>query len=314
MDCSILMPAYNHEAYIAQALDSALSQITDFSYEILINDDCSTDRTREIIEDYKQKYSHKIRTVYAEKNQGLLLSYKKLLSIATGTYIAILESDDFWNSKENLQKKLSYLMNNPDCSLIASETNLVDGENVFLHLSSANFRSHADWYTDLLYHNPLKAVSVIFKRISFEKYCNIDDYIAGKFRTFDYPVWLSISAHEKCKFIKEPLCSYRILDTSISNNKDYKKRKDFAESMLSIREFCIAMYPPKDDDYSHEKILDEYNYTLMNLALNHHKFFDYYKHAKKISINHEKKTNCFVAKYFTFIFYVIFQIRAFLFK
>ena len=61
------MLAYNHELYIAQAIDSVLMQETDFEYEIVIGEDCSTDRTREILIEYQKKHPDKIRTLFNKK-------------------------------------------------------------------------------------------------------------------------------------------------------------------------------------------------------------------------------------------------------
>ena len=92
---SILMPTYNHEKYISQAIESTLMQKTNFNYELLIHDDCSTDSTLSIARNYTEKHPDKIRPFTESENQGLLKSYKKLIENSKGKYLAILESDDF---------------------------------------------------------------------------------------------------------------------------------------------------------------------------------------------------------------------------
>ena len=126
---SILMPTYNHEKYISQAIESALSQKTQYDWELLINDDCSTDNTRKIAQEYAEKYPEKIKLIYPETNQGLMKSYKRLFEIAQGKYIAILESDDIWISEEKLEKQVSFLEGNEEYGLCATATNLIDSTN-----------------------------------------------------------------------------------------------------------------------------------------------------------------------------------------
>ena len=92
---SILMPTYNHEKYIAQAIESALMQKTDFKWELLIHDDCSTDSTLSIARLYSEKHPDKIKLFTETKNQGLMKSYKKLIETSKGKYLAVLESDDY---------------------------------------------------------------------------------------------------------------------------------------------------------------------------------------------------------------------------
>lgn len=301
MDISILMPTYNHEKYIAKAIESVLLQKTNYKWELLINDDCSTDSTREIAKKYESLYPDKIKLVFPEQNQGLLKSYKRLLELSKGSFIAILESDDFWNDNSNLQKKIDYLIKQPEYGLIASQTNLIDKNNDLLRVSTSDYSETGNWYTELLYGNTLRAVSVIFRKSIFDTYCNIDEYIEKDFQTFDYPVWLSISAHAKCKYLNEKLCSYRVLDTSISNNKSYYKLKKFSNSIHKIQKYIIEKYPPTED-FSYRTYKQITAYKDMLLALKHHNFINYYINSKKISAKGDFKL--FIIKYFSIIFYI----------
>ena len=126
---SILMPSYNHERFIAIAIESALKQKTKYSFELLINDDNSTDETAKIAETYSQRYPNIIRFFKQNKNQGLMKSYKFLLNNAKGEYIAILESDDYWIDEEKLEKQIGFLKNNPEFGLSVSDVKLVNENN-----------------------------------------------------------------------------------------------------------------------------------------------------------------------------------------
>jgi glycosyltransferase involved in cell wall biosynthesis len=116
---SICCITYNHENYIANAIESFLMQKTDFSYEILIHDDASTDRTPEIIKQYESKYPDLIKPIYQTENQ-----YSKGVKTggfnmerAKGKYIAICEGDDYWTDPYKLQKQVDYMEKNPECSM-----------------------------------------------------------------------------------------------------------------------------------------------------------------------------------------------------
>ena len=309
---SILMPTYNHEKYISKAIESALAQKTTFSFELLINDDCSTDGTAKIAQDYANKYPHIIQYFHQEQNLGLLKNYKFLFEKARGKYIAILESDDLWNDIHNLEKKISFLEQNEDTGLIASETKIIDENENIIRISSSDIHQSDNWYESMLYENPLKAVSVIFRRDLYDKYCNINDYINNGFLTIDYPIWLSIAAHSKCKYINEPLCSYRQIASSISNSSNYNKQKNFADSTKKIQKYIINLYPPSLS-FNYKKQNNIININYMELALRHHKFIDYYKYAKRIKIKFierkkERKKEIFI-HYFTLLFYIQHIIR-----
>ena len=118
---SICCITYNHKEYIRDALDGFLSQRTDFPYEILINDDASTDGTADIIREYEQKYPEKIRALLQTENQ-----YSKGITNPSGafnfprvrgSYVAMCEGDDYWTDPEKLQKQVDYMEAHPDCSL-----------------------------------------------------------------------------------------------------------------------------------------------------------------------------------------------------
>ena len=92
---SVLIITYNHEKFIGKALDSALGQKTNFDYEIVIGEDCSTDKTRQILLEYKKKYPRKVKLVLQEKNVGPNENFIDTYMACTGKYIAMLEGDDY---------------------------------------------------------------------------------------------------------------------------------------------------------------------------------------------------------------------------
>lgn len=114
---SINCITYNHEEYIADAIEGFLMQKTDFDYEILIGEDCSTDRTRRIVQEYIDKYPGKIKLVTSEQNVGAGKNSKRIFELSQGKYIAECEGDDYWVDPYKLQKQVDYLEENPDCTL-----------------------------------------------------------------------------------------------------------------------------------------------------------------------------------------------------
>lgn len=112
---SICCITYNHEAYIAQAIDSFLMQKTNFKFEILIHDDASTDRTADIIREYENKYPDVIKPIYQTENQyikGISAFRTYLYPKAQGEYIAWCEGDDFWTDENKLQRQVDFLDQN----------------------------------------------------------------------------------------------------------------------------------------------------------------------------------------------------------
>ena len=135
---SVCCITYNHAPYIATALDSFLSQETDFPVEVLIHDDCSTDGTVEILRDYERRYPGVVRVVYEERNQwnpNARYIAQTLLPIARYRYFAMCEGDDHWIATDKLQRQVSYLEAHPECTMAVHQArivNAVTGEDVGL--------------------------------------------------------------------------------------------------------------------------------------------------------------------------------------
>jgi len=123
---SVLTITYNHEAYIAQALDSALMQQTRDPFEIVVGEDGSSDRTRGILLAYREKHPDTIRLLLHDRNVGMNRNLALTLSACRGEYVAILEGDDFWTSPGKLQRQVDFLDSHPECSAVFHNVDIAD--------------------------------------------------------------------------------------------------------------------------------------------------------------------------------------------
>ena len=242
------MPTYNHEKYISQAIESVLMQKTNFAWELLIHDDCSTDGTLRIAQHYADLRPQQIKLISETKNIGLMRSYKKLIDISSGSYLAILESDDVWLDENKLQIQADFLNVNDDYAIVATDIINIDENGEAIKEQDGEHNSHVRnterWYEPLLGAKGVSgACNIIFRKSDFLEYCDIDEYIARGFVTFDYPTWLSLSFHKKCKYFPIVMAAYRIVPTSISHNADAEKHLQFYFSLIKkIDTFIISKY------------------------------------------------------------------------
>lgn len=116
MKLSVFVVTYNQEQYIRQCLDSIVMQKTNFDYEVIIGEDCSTDNTPQICDEYADKYPF-IHVYHHPKNIGLLKNWEFVMNRCQGEYIALLEGDDYWIDENKLQRQVDWLEAHPDYTL-----------------------------------------------------------------------------------------------------------------------------------------------------------------------------------------------------
>ena len=127
---SVGMTVYNQEDYVAKAIESVVSQKVNFKYELVIAEDCSTDRSREIVVEYAKRYPDIIKLVLQEKNVGLKEQSRQLRRICKGKYRTHLEGDDYWLTDTRLQKQVDFLESHPDYIAVTGKIKTVDQNNV----------------------------------------------------------------------------------------------------------------------------------------------------------------------------------------
>lgn len=129
---SVSVITYQHSEYINDCLDGILMQETNFSIEVLVHDDASTDGTEEIIREYESKFPNIVKPLYEKENQwekGRKGSAVFNFPRAEGKYIALCEGDDYWTDPLKLQKQIDNLSKYPDCDLCFHPVKIYDGKN-----------------------------------------------------------------------------------------------------------------------------------------------------------------------------------------
>lgn len=206
---SIVMPAYNCEKYVAKAIDSVLAQ-TYKNWELLVLDDGSKDNTFQIINEFGRKDS-RIKPLKNEKNMGVSATRNRGIELASGDWIAFLDSDDMWEPFK-LEKQLRVA----DKSL----AEFIFTGSSYINEQGEPFKGIFEvpekvTYKKLRNHNVISCSSVIVKKKYFENIKMEKDEMHE-----DYAVWLKILKLGVIAYgVNEPLLIYRISRNSKSGNK-----------------------------------------------------------------------------------------------
>lgn len=134
---TVCVVTYNQEKYIAECLQSLVDQETDFKFEIVVSDDCSTDNTRKIVSDFYERYPGLFRVFLHEENMGALKNFKFVHGQAAGKYVAHMDGDDY-ALPGKLQAQADFLDENPECNMVFHRMNFIDGEEYVLSAEISN--------------------------------------------------------------------------------------------------------------------------------------------------------------------------------
>jgi len=216
---SVVCLAYNHEKYIAQALDGFLAQKTSFAYEVVVHDDASTDRTQEIIRDYASRYPDIIKPILQSENQfSKKVKIHKTFTVpqVKGKYVALCEGDDFWNDSLKLQKQFDILEASEDCTMCVHYVQEVyeDGSVAPKGRPSIPMEEGKIGIQDFLNIQrkyPFQTSS-FFMRSDLWKQFNIDPPEFRKVADVgDEPMLLYMVAHGSLYYLPTRMSSYRIM-------------------------------------------------------------------------------------------------------
>lgn len=252
---SVLCTAFNHGKYIRQTLESFVTQQTDFPFEVLVNDDCSSDDTAEIIREYAEKYPHIIRATLQEKNlysKGISIHKQVFYPQVRGKYIAFCEGDDFWCDPMKLQLQVDFLESHLDYSACVHNSKMLfcnDGDRL-------QDLSEAKEDRDIPFELIIKGMGNIYHTSSImarsELIMGTPDFeaVAEKFGFTDYPIaiWLSMSG--KVRFLERFMSTYRVASNPGSWTHDlsrnYRSKTRFINGEIAMFK---ALLPHLEGDW-----------------------------------------------------------------
>jgi len=213
------MITYNHEKFVAQAIEGVLMQQTSFPIELVIGEDYSTDNTRKICEEYKAKYPNQIRLLLHESNLGMMQNFITTLQACTSKYIALCEGDDYWTDPYKLQKQVDFLEANPDFSICFHSVKIwQDGKYIEDYITREV--TETTTILDLAKGNYIHTPSVVFRK-------NNDvtkQFISKPFPIGDYVLHMLNAKYGKIKKLPDCMSVYRLHANGSWGQKDDEYR------------------------------------------------------------------------------------------
>ena len=221
---SVVMLTYNHERYLAEAIESVIFQQTSFPVELLIGEDCSTDGTKEIALGYQKRFPEVIRIITSEKNVGGPRNHARLIAAARGKYIAFCEGDDFWHRPDKLACQVAVLESDPNISFLSTGVRMVSENGVVINpdmLGLEKGRIHELGIDEILLKPIVWTVTVCARAESMKHaMCNSPFCIPGRYLFADVPLCIALSQYGACCCLPEVFASYRLSTNSATRPRD----------------------------------------------------------------------------------------------
>ena len=235
IEVSIICNVYNQENYVRDALEGFVMQQTNFTFEVLVHDDASTDHTADIVREYEQKYPELIKPIYQTENQYSKFdrTIRRLQAArAKGKYIAICEGDDYWTDPLKLQKQYDFMEKNPEYTLCGCSTawlNMLSGEMVTTRgLSNEDRDVTLEEFLSPKHRRPFTMVS-FFVKADIWKSLPVWGFPVG-----DLPLTYYAAMNGKVRMLSDVMCVYRwkSLGSWTKKNEDDKFRAINCSKMI----------------------------------------------------------------------------------
>jgi glycosyltransferase involved in cell wall biosynthesis len=214
---SVTMITYNHENFIARAIEGVMSQITNFDIELIIGEDCSTDSTRILVSEFQKKYPSRIVLKLPVNNLGITVNSVSNYSFCRGEYIASCEGDDYWTDPYKLQKQIDFLDKNLDFSMTfhtVEVKNEIKEVDYYYPIPKRNIL----FFKDLLFNHYIATCSLVFRKNFMPMPLPL---WFTSIKSGDIAIQLILSDKGKVKFFEEKMAVYRLHRNGITQNVDH---------------------------------------------------------------------------------------------
>lgn len=237
---SVCMTAYNHEAYLRQAVESVLAQQTAFGVELVLGEDCSTDSTASICREYASKYPGRVRMVGGESNVGWRANYRRTFDACRGKYVAYCDGDDWWCDPLKLQRQVDLMEADPACGMCFTRaSNFYQATG----LTTPDEQVHFTDFDRLLCRLTIANCTTLARRELIARYYDeVHPERHPEWLTDDAPMWLWFAATGRIAFIPSFTAVHRRLPVSVSHSTEYRRRIAFCDSLMDISLWFDARY------------------------------------------------------------------------
>lgn len=294
---SVAVITYNQQDTIRQTLDSILAQKGDFDLELVIGEDCSTDATHAICEEYERAYSQPLPKGNGDrpsvillpntKNLGIMANYARVIQACTGDFISNIAGDDYYCDDHALEKQSQYMQSHKEVGVMAANGysyyvqrgTKVPGLNPIFNAEqdAVKARYFSSKHFEGAYIAP---VGMMFRAELLHKHIDFDEILRRKLPVEDYPIQAILSQHTKFACLPGLLVTYRVYKESASFiSYDYPQYLEYYQGLMETRRYLNELFPKEaiPEEALQERMFNkEFLYDVYHMK---------YKEAKKLIVS-----------------------------
>lgn len=282
---SVAVITYNQQETIAQTLDSILAQKGDFDLELVIGEDCSTDDTWAICQDYAERYPNVVKLLPNTHNLGIMANYARVIQACAGKYISNIAGDDYYCDNHALEKQMQYMQVHPEIGVMAA-----NGYNYYVQrdikvpglnpvLESGQDRLKEFYFSATLHMEGvcLAPVGMMFRAELLKQYIDFDEIRRRNLPVEDYPIQAILSQHTRFACLPDLLVTYRVYKESATFiTYNHPKFLEYYRGLVATRRYLNELFP---DDAVPEEALQE---RMFNKEFMYDVYHMKYKDAKQL--------------------------------
>lgn len=285
-EVSVIIPVYNAEKFIKKTIESVLNQ-TYKDYEIIIIDDGSTDNSKKILDEFKDKVRY-----FKQANSGVSSARNMAIKEAAGKYIALLDQDDIWYP-EKLEKQISFIKENPNVGMVYGDCYYIDDKDKVIYRVFEDQKYYqGKIFENLVIDNFVPIPTVLIKKEVLDKTgLFLENYSYAE----EYELFIRIAKDYDIGCINEVLAGYRVHDTNLSKNIDKSLQEDIRVKEDALQKYAKQIEPIK-------------NKVKRKLAGYYYEFGRFYQKAGQSKMARQylaKSIKTYTYSYKQYVFYIL---------
>ncbi len=258
---SVAVITYNQAVTIRQTLDSILAQKGEFDLELVIGEDCSSDNTLTICQDYLRQmesgkwkvegYERTMKLLSGPKNLGIIANYARVIQACTGDFISNIAGDDYYCDDHALEKQMQYMQAHEEVGVMAANGysyyvqrgTKEPGLNPIFNAEEDDVKSQ--YFSSMHFEGAyLAPVGMMYRAELLHKYIDLNEILRRKLPVEDYPIQAILSQHTKFACLPDLLVTYRVYRESASFiSYNHPRYLEYYQGLMEIRRYLNELFP-----------------------------------------------------------------------